>query len=191
MRRVIFPYWRDGEWWFISPWSGSLFRSSERPCDYAYGRIISKVEEAINICDKPYSCHWNPDVDRHDSERLQDFALSQLGRIFILLGNRRFRLATSLAGFNVGIYETTRDAFIAISGLHGLSGSDDRCLQRSLLAAMVSKSFIKSGVVLIGAELSTGEMHAWIIENGAQPDPEDRSWINYRPLLALYNQHGD
>jgi hypothetical protein len=29
-------------------------------------------------------------------------------------------------------------------------------------------------------------MHAWIIENGTQPDPQDREWILYRPLLALY-----
>ena len=61
------------------------------------------------------------------------------------------------------------------------------CLQRAFLASKISKSFEANGVIFIGAFLPTGDMHAWIIENGIQPDSDDRGWINYRPLLALYN----
>lgn len=59
------------------------------------------------------------------------------------------------------------------------------CLQRSLLVAKVSQSFKERGVIFVGASLHTGDMHAWIIEDGEQPDAEDRDWVNYRPLLAL------
>jgi hypothetical protein len=86
------------------------------------------------------------------------------------------------------MFANTRLAFSAVSQLPGHKDSNnDRCLQRSLLVAKTSKSFSQSGVLFIGAEFSTGEMHAWVIENQAQPDPDDRTWINYRPLLALHH----
>lgn len=49
-----------------------------------------------------------------------------------------------------------------------------------------SKTFKKDGILFIGASLPSGKMHAWIIENGIQPDRLDRNWIMYRPMLALY-----
>jgi hypothetical protein len=103
------------------------------------------------------------------------------------LGNTRFLASVFYAGWNVGLFENTRLAFAAVANLPGHKDStNDRCLQRSLLAAKISKSFKNSGLLFIGAEFSTGEMHAWIIENGEQPDSDDRTWINYRPLLAIH-----
>lgn len=185
MRKVSLPYQKDGEWWYISPLSGSLFRSKERPCGSSQRRSMLKVREAIEFCDNPYYCRWLPNDDSHEHKSPSSMVLKCLGEYFKFLGNRNFFLSVSCAGFNIGLFESTREAFSAISALPGLGGADDSCLQRSLLAAMVSKSFVTKGVVLIGAELSTGEMHAWIIEDGEQPDSQDRSWINYRPLLAL------
>jgi hypothetical protein len=186
MRRASLPYWQDGECWFISPWSGSLFRSTLNSHRTEPENLLPKVRDALQICNEPYSCKWSPDIDQGHSEIKQNNQLTWLAKIFCFLGNKRFLFATCLAGYNIGLFKTTRQAFDSISVLPGLSWADDRCLQRSLLAAMTSKSFVHSGVLFIGAELSTGEMHAWIIDNGEQPDSEDRSWINFRPLLALY-----
>lgn len=186
MRRVSLPHWQDGEWWFVSTWSGSLFRSTHAPGCSLSKNISPKVKDALDICDAPYSCRWSPDFDKQHWIIDQNNKLDWLARFFVLLGNERFFVATALAGCNFGLFDTTSQAFSAISRMPGLSWADDNCLQRSLLAAMTSKSFASLGVLFVGAELSTGEMHAWIIENGEQPDSEDRSWINFRPLLALY-----
>lgn len=29
-------------------------------------------------------------------------------------------------------------------------------------------------------------MHAWIVEDGKQPDPFDDMWINFQPVAAIY-----
>jgi hypothetical protein len=186
MRRVSLPHWQDGEWWFISPWSGALFRSTLPSFCAVSENILPKVKAALAICNEPFSCRWSPDLDQRHSKIEQNSQLNWLAQAFVFLGNKRFLFATICAGYSLGLFNTTRQAFAAISAVQGLSWADDSCLQRSLLAAMTSKSFGDLGVLFIGAELSTGEMHAWIIENGEQPDSEDRSWINYRPLLALY-----
>ena len=188
MRRASLSHWQDGELWFISPWSGSLFRSTLHSRWAEDENFMPKVKDALAICNEPYSCLWSPDLDQRHSESQpkSPSGLNYLARFFVFLGNKRFLLSTLCAGYNLGLFDTTRQAFDAISALPGLGWSDETCLQRSLLAAMTSKSFVHSGVLLIGAELSTGEMHAWIIENGEQPDAEDRTWVNFRPLLALY-----
>ena len=61
----------------------------------------------------------------------------------------------------------------------------ESCLQKALTVAKVSKKFKSHGVLFIGAQLPLKSMHAWIIEDGIQPDQSDRKWINYLPLLAL------
>jgi hypothetical protein len=53
-----------------------------------------------------------------------------------------------------------------------------------LAVAKSSKEFKKSGVLFIGADLPQTRLHAWIIEKDYQPDPWDRSWINYLPIAA-------
>lgn len=186
MRRASLPHCQDGAWWFVSKWSGSLFRSTLPPHDALLGDIPLKVAEALVFCDNPYLCRSPLKFGSLHSKTEHDYRLIWLAKLFALLGNERFFLSTSLAGLDVRLFDTTRLAFDIISRLPGLSWGDDTCLQRSLLAAMTSKTFHQNGVMFVGAELSTGAMHAWIIEDGEQPDLEDRSWINFRPLLALY-----
>ena len=186
MRRAGLPHQQNGEWWFVSPWSGSLFRSTHAPYSVGSWDIPLKVTEALAICDRPYFCSWSPQLDREYDNFYKNKYLDHLAKFFALLGNKRFFLLTHFSRADFNLFSDTREAFAAISRMPGLSWADDNCLQRSLLAAMTSKSFGSLGVLFVGAELSTGDMHAWIIENGTQPDGEDRSWVNYRPLLALY-----
>ena len=85
------------------------------------------------------------------------------------------------------MFEDSKSAFAEIATLkEQVLARADHCLLRSLLVAKTSKSFKKNGVLFIGASIASAEMHAWIIESGTQPDHEDRNWINFQPLLALY-----
>jgi hypothetical protein len=186
LRVVSLPYFQDDHWWYISRWSGSLFSSDYLP-PFAQGSPSQKVRNALATCDNPLTCRWS---SRHESPRSGSFdevRLARMNRRFFQLGNRRFLASILYAGWGAGIFSSSRLAFSAVAQLTGHKDSpNDRCLQRSLLVAKSSKSFRCSGVLFIGAEFSTGEMHAWIIEDGEQPDQEDRTWINYRPLLAIH-----
>jgi hypothetical protein len=92
------------------------------------------------------------------------------------------------SSFKDEFFKRTDEAIFQINSLEKqIELKHQLCLQRAFLASKISKSFEANGVIFIGAFLPTGDMHAWIIENGIQPDSDDRGWINYRPLLALYN----
>jgi hypothetical protein len=186
LRLVSLPFLQDDHWWFISRWSGSLIRSTQPP-PLAGGQITSKLQAALDCCEKPYSCKWSPKHESYGISQSDSILLEDMNRRFFSLGNRRFLTSIIYSSLGNRIFENTKIAFSTIAKLPGhLDSSNDRCFQRSLLAAKTSLSFRHHGVLLIGAEFSSGEMHAWIMENGEQPDPDDRTWINFRPLLALH-----
>lgn len=186
MFAVCLPHFQDGHWWYVSRWSGSLLRSVYPP-PFSGGGISDRVLQAIDNCEKPFTCRWShihPSIHLSPTDSL---SLERMNRRMFALGNKRFLASIIYAGWNSPIFQNTNIAFAAVSKLVGHKDSpNDRCLQRSLLAAKTSHSFKKSGVLFIGAEFSSGEMHAWVIEDGEQPDPDDRTWINYRPLLAVH-----
>jgi hypothetical protein len=103
----------------------------------------------------------------------------------VSLGNKNFFASLLYARLKMPIFNTTSQAMAAIALIDDeKKNRESRCLQRCLLAIKTSRSFDGQGVLFIGAMLETLEMHAWIIEAGNQPDHEDRSWINHRPLVA-------
>ena len=186
LRIVSLPHFQDDHWWYISRWSGSLLRSDYRP-PLVSGSSSQSVRNALAVCENPFTCRWSSYHESHRKGSFDEVRLAQMNRRFFQLGNRRFLASILYAGWSANIFSNTRLAFSAVSQLPGHKDSlNDRCFQRSLLAAKSSESFRRSGVLFIGAEFSTGEMHAWIIENSDQPDPDDRTWINYRPLLAIH-----
>ena len=83
------------------------------------------------------------------------------------------------------MFDSTEQAISKIAELYNAAAGSD-CLQKTLLAAKTSRSFASDGVLFIGANLPTGNMHAWIIEKKTQPDPADRHWISYQPLVAIH-----
>jgi hypothetical protein len=50
----------------------------------------------------------------------------------------------------------------------------------------MSRKFADMGVVLIGVFLPSRSLHAWIIEDGMQPDSSDKQWINFQPVAAVF-----
>ena len=177
---ICLPHKENDAWWYISPFSGSLIKASSPP-PFGGGNLPAKLKEALACCDDPYKCNWYPEVTVTKAES----ALSRYECKLRWLGNHNFLFSFVYASWSACLYKDTKEAFAAISNLPSFqSRRADQCFLRSLLAAKTSRSFAKSGVLFIGAELSSGEMHAWILECGSQPDHEDRAWVNYRPLLA-------
>lgn len=185
LKAVRLPYEEDGSWWTICPISGSLIRHAKKPV-HEFDKIPKIVKEALLVCDDPYTCNWTH-TKSTDHLEINNFAkLVKLHDRLLAIGNRRFLFSRLYASFNADLFENTYQAMSEISQIpEQLINREERCLQRSLLAAKTSKSFKNYGVLLIGAMTTNSDMHAWIIENGSQPDYEDRGWINYRPLLAL------
>lgn len=188
LKHLQLPYCQDGYTWFISPYSGSLIRE-RRARTTTRSSLPDKVAQAMSYCTNPYLCESDETSEKENlaiDERVFK-RLNHLHRILVHLGNRRFFLARHYANYCKFMFGTTADSMRAIARI-GLQKEEkgSLCLQRTLLAVKTAKSFQDSGVLFIGAFLPTTNMHAWIIENGAQPDPQDREWILYRPLLALY-----
>lgn len=177
---ISLPHYENGSWWYISPISGSLIRSAVPP-PFGGGALPQKVIKALSLCDEPYKCNWDP---MFASGFCSD-KLAQIESKLRWLGNGNFLLSIIYSSFSNELFDDTKTAFGAISKLPSfVDRRSDQCFLRSLLAAKTSRSFVEDGVFFVGAELSSGEMHAWILESDSQPDHEDRSWVNYRPLLA-------
>jgi hypothetical protein len=126
-----------------------------------------------------------PPPDYSETEELR--TLRRLNRNMFRIGSTRFALSVAYASLRELIYPSTTEAISAISRLPPHDGGRAvYCLQRSLLAAKVSRSFYSErGCVLVGAHFQTGEMHAWVSQAGGIPDPYDQVWVNFYPLLAL------
>lgn len=177
------PY-HDGNFlWEISPRNGSLLRS-EHP-SFKTKELPVKVTQAIECINYPYQIKWQHISLFSEISKDDKIKIDKYNRFFFKLSNNRFFLSIIYSFLNVKIFQTTREAFSYISTLPNHKYGSENCFQRSLLAAKISASFKKKGVLFIGAELATYSMHAWIIEDKEQPDLEDRVWINYRPLLAI------
>lgn len=180
------PFYHEKYWWYVSKWSGSLIRSPTPPSG-GVEVIPDRVQSALVNCENPFRCEWSSlppsvSINCFDSKRLD-----LMSRRLFALGNKRFLASVMYSCWNVPLFDNTKLAYAAVSQQAGFKDlPNDRCLQRTLLVAKTSRSFRDHGVLFIGAEFSTGEMHAWIIENGEQPDFDDRMWINYRPLLAMH-----
>ena len=183
MKFTILPHKLDDLNFFISPFTGNLVVSKS---DVERSKISSKTEKNIRLNNNPYQL--KPLVSYFEGS-VSDFNMKKLNSYnnkLAWLGNKRFLLSCLYSRLSMPLFENTLEAFDHIAKLKIHQEKKGKiCLQRALLAAKTSKSFKKNGTLFIGAQLPTGIMHAWIIENGIQPDRQDREWIMYKPLLAI------
>jgi len=189
LKHIQLPYYEGDIIWTVCPITGSLLKTNMHKNEKMKMKIPLKVLKAIEFCNQPYSCCLN-----NDSKEVQPRELklvektNKIHEILLKIGNNRFYLTRLYSSFKHELFNTTVESIFQINSIEIQIELKHRlCLQRAFLAAKISKSFENNGVLFIGAFLPTGDMHAWIIENGVQPDSDDRGWINYRPLLAFYN----
>lgn len=107
------------------------------------------------------------------------------GKLLISAFSKSFLLGVFVSNFGRRKYKNASDAIINFRARHP-KNQNNLCLPRAFYAAKTSKKFKESGVLFIGVFLPTKSMHAWIIEDGVQPDPYDDVWINFQPVTAFY-----
>lgn len=183
MKFKILPHKYDDCFYFISPFTGNLVSSKSKPY---LPKLSQKIIKSIWYNDNPYkldylSSNTNIKLSQENNDKLNVY-----NNKLLFLGNKRFLLSCLYSRLNKPMFQNTILAFDHIAKLDIHETNKGKiCLQRSLLAAKTSKSFKKNGTLFIGAQLPTGVMHAWIIEDNIQPDRQDREWIMYKPLLAI------
>ncbi len=186
LRAWSLPVPMGGAIYYVSSLSGSLVRYSGKPDCRSFAKTLpNRVRSALQLCDEPYECSPPQPLSYYEhAESLR--RLKSINERFERIGIGNFFLLRLYAGIATPVFASTAEALGAIQQT---GGHDERwnrsCLIRGLLVSKTSQSFRQNGVLFIGAFLPMGEMHAWIIEGNQQPDPRDRSWVNYRPLLAL------
>lgn len=187
LKHVEIPYYDGNNHWSVCPYTGSLLKgTSEKNANYI--SIPKKVLKAIEYCNEPYLCNLSKETRINQDNFVLFSKLSKMHNKLLRISNSRFYITRLYSSIKNPMFENTSEAITYINSLPSQVELKHRlCLQRAFLAAKISKSFTKNGVIFIGAFLPTGDMHAWIIENGQQADFDDRGWINYRPLLALYH----
>ena len=186
MKVKVLPFKVNNHCLYISPFSGKLYKVNEHI--FRNTKVDEKLKIALNAVDNPYSFEslrpnsFSKEIDINVFKKLYHF-----NDKLLKFGNKNFFLSRIYASFNYILFENSIEAFDAISKIEThIKYKNELCFQRSLLVMKTSKSFRNKGVLFIGASFPSGKMHAWIIENGVQPDRLDRNWIMYRPLLAIY-----
>lgn len=176
------PVYSHGFFWEISGFTGSLLRSSK---DLSKKVVSPKTLSALKYVDNPYNCYKPRDINLSVSSEVKN-QLEVMHNRLLKISNSRFMMSLIYANMQRVLFDTTEQAFSVISKIETQTRDRTKlCFQRSLLAAKTSRSFKEKGVLFVGAQIPTKDMHAWIIEDGGQPDYEDRNWVNYRPLLAI------
>ncbi len=184
LKAFSLPRVSHGSGWAIHPLTGNLLRfNKDRLKDLESKNTPQLVTNALRLCDEPYSLS----PTNRDIKNIGVKNLSELSKYFdnlVKIGNTNFMMSRIYTSFTKKLFLNTSEGMLTLNSIDK-SKLEHRCLQRSLCIAKTSLSFKKSGVIFIGALLPLREMHAWIIEDGQQPDNEDRDWINFTPLLAL------
>ena len=148
--------------------------------------IPKKLEEALSCCNNPYQLTKNESLATtlNKSEIKHYFLWIYLN--LLIKGNKlNFVLGRFLSVFGKPVFDNSTQAISFFRSNKPGAVQNDLCLPRSLFAASVSKKFKENGVIFIGVSLPSNLMHAWIIEDGKQPDPFDNMWINFQPVAAI------
>ncbi len=183
MKFLTLPIYQEKNKFFLEPLTGSLLVKETEVQVKPKMFLPEKVISAINQCDNPYLL--KADATRSTPITTSPY-LKYFGNSLTKACRRAFWLPRAITFFGKPVFNSTSDAIMAYRKLYPTELQQDLCLPRTLFAASTSKSFKENGVIFIGVFLPSRSMHAWIIEDGMQPDPNDAIWINYQPVAALY-----
>ena len=173
--------------YFLDRFSGSLIQISDsflKP----NSTLPEKIKHNLDFCNEPYllnnkTIEINKTLQYNDSKSI---SLSRIAsRIIYLCRANLFWLAHKYVSFLKPSFESSMEAICFFRKQTTSLPQSSLCLPRSLFAASASRRFAESGVIFIGIFLPTRSMHAWVIENGQQPDCDDSMWVNFRPVAAL------
>jgi len=143
-----------------------------------------KIHQALELCDKPYQLAASAPATNEPSPKANTIDEDRSAMRLVRLCRNNFFMSRLFAGLPTPSFET---ASTAIRHFREIVPGNQKtlCFSRALYAAKTSSQFSKSGVVFIGVFLPSRSMHAWVIEDRQQPDPQDTYWTNFRPVAAI------
>lgn len=145
-----------------------------------------KLMEAVSYCNNPYKLSKMESNSAENKQVYPRKTLSFFSNALIKVNKLNFGLGRLFSGFGQPVFENANQAIHFFRNNKPGIIQNDLCLPRSLFAASTSKKFKENGVIFIGVSLPSNLMHAWIIEDGKQPDPLDTMWINFQPVAAIF-----
>jgi hypothetical protein len=149
--------------------------------------LPEKLNECLSFCHQPYALKRQL-VDSTSSSSVpfcQKNLSARAAWLVKLSRSNFFWLASFYASVGRPHFEESSSAIAFFRQQMFAYRQDTLCLSRSLFAASTSKRFADAGVLFIGVFLPSRCMHAWIIEDGRQPDCQDSMWVNFRPVAAF------
>jgi len=176
---------RDGQAFLFEPISGLLLSKTVNGSSPAKRPLSCKASTGLELNDRPYllrtkePCATPPQVVPK--------WLVLYARLLVRTCRLSFGLARVLAWPRLPVYGNGTEAILAFRQIFPTGAQQELCLPRSLFAAVTSRKFRSSGVMFIGVFLPSRSMHAWVIEDGLQPDPFDGAWLNFQPV-AVYTR---
>ncbi len=175
----------DGQAFLFEPMSGLLLSKAINGSSSAKRPLSSKASAGLEFNDRPYL------LRRMERRSVQTQSVPKwlvlYARLLVRTCRLSFGLARVLAWPRLPVYDDATEAIRAFRQIFPAGVQQELCLPRSLFAAVTSRKFRSSGVVFIGVFLPSRSMHAWVIEDGVQPDPFDGGWLNFRPV-AVYTR---
>lgn len=170
--------------WHINAITGSLIKDSVLD-EVDEASLNPKILNALESCKNPFLLSSSLAHQQNCPDHSLKQKLRQPKFILDMLSKKWLFLSLAYASNQNILFDDSISAFNCVNSIYP-NGVGENCLQKSLLVAKTSKSFKESGVIFLGANLPTGHMHSWIIENNIQPDITDRHWISYQPLMAIH-----
>jgi hypothetical protein len=170
--------------YFFNYLTGAIY-VNEYNNDYLFNnsQIPTKVELALNFNNNPYSLS---NINEINDKILTSSVLNIYGLNLSKISVLSFYLAKIYSNLRRKEFENSIQAINYFRSIERLKNQNNLCLPRTLFAASKSKLFKEKGVIFIGIFLPSTNLHAWIIEDGCQPDVEDKIWTNYKPIAAIY-----
>lgn len=166
--------------YIFHPFSGSLIVEG----GHLKQSYPSKLETCLRLCNAPFSLGNLP--HQKSANPANPTVMEKiLCRSLLKISKINFWASYKFPDWFEPKHDEASQAIEAFNRHTSGLNRNELCLPRSLFAASMSKKFKEHGVIFIGVFLPSRSMHAWIIEDGIQPDSLDSMWVNYQPVAAL------
>ena len=176
----------QGSRYYLEPISGSLVQTPVAHTNHK-ATHPEKLNKSLLLCHQPYGLNSQPVLPNPKpalATCLHNLS-KRATRLIWLWRSNLFWLAHLYASFSKPCLEDSSVAIELFRQETAALPQNTLCLPRSLFAASSSRRFADTGVLFIGVFLPARSMHAWIIEDGRQPDFDDPMWVNFQPVAAL------
>jgi hypothetical protein len=185
MKFISLPINFDEKRYILNPIFGMLLEYEKNNSNKTI-LMPKKIIEALEYCNNPYTLTKIDSVSIKKLSVTKKYKLYAYANLLISINKFNFYLLRLCSNIVLPVFDNTTNSILFFRNNIPSVIQNDLCLPRSLFAASTSRLFKKKGVIFIGVSLPSSIMHAWIIEDGKQPDPFDDKWIGFQPVAAIY-----